>query len=88
MLVISTYGNEPVSRSDMLQLQAIFDGLVHKYYECMLVLADNLSAEEQAEAEEEAHECRTIALRVSGILGMDIREAQNLLSMTGNPYVG
>lgn len=88
MLVISTWGSKEVSRSDMLQLRCMFDGLVHKYYECLLVLGDNLSDEELAEVEEEAHECRTIALRISGLLGIEISEAQTLLSLAGNPYVG
>lgn len=87
MLVISTYGNEPVSHSDILQLEAIFAGLVIEYHVLMSQLSLNPSPALKARAEEQAHETRTIALRVGGLLGQDIRETQEYLSPGGKPYV-
>lgn len=87
MLVISTYGDKLITRSDMLQLEAIFAGLVLEYHVLMSQLSLNLSPPLRARAEEQAHETRTIALRVGGLLGQDISETQAYLSPGGPPYV-
>lgn len=87
MLVISIYGDQLVTRSDMLQLEAIFSGLVMEYHVLMSQLSLGPSPALKARAEEQAHETRTIALRVGGLLGQDIRETQEYLSPGGKPYV-
>jgi hypothetical protein len=80
MIVISTYGKEIVSESDMSQMRSMWRGLVGEY-RTLLLQADKSATEmERGWWEMEAHECRTIALRISTLLDMDIREAQEQLA--------
>ena len=87
MLVIYTYGHQTVTRSDILQLKAMFRGLCLEYQALVKAMTFETSKENCDFWGEEAHECRTIALRVSHLIGLDITEVQKYLGGEGSlPY--
>lgn len=87
MIVISTYGNQPVTRSDMLQLQQMFAGLCILYKQHLVDLETRDKRDNYELVEEMAHEARTSALRLSAILDIPIDKAQNYINLGYYDYV-